>query len=166
MYSDIVEREDTLRRLFDHAADLQKNDVVDLEVRSAFESYLWLRTYAYIETSVRTIFLEYVRSVKTDDSIERFVASHIERQPNLWYSVLIKLMASFNPERTVHFKSGTTEKMRISLDSLVPKRNSIAHGDDVDISLQDLHDYFVDTQKIVRLVFESCVPASSSTPNS
>ena len=112
MYSEIVEREDTLRRLFDHAVRLQKNAVLDLEVRSAFESYLWLRTYANMETSVRTILIEYVRSVTSDDSVERFVASQFEfRQPNLWYSVLIKLISSFNPDWTDQLKDAMTKKM-------------------------------------------------------
>lgn len=156
MHTEIVEREKSLQRLFERAEDIQKNDLFDLELRSAFESYLCIRTYAYVETSIRTIILHYVRTVSGNDPVEKFVASQLKRQPNLWYSQLIKLLDSFNTEWTVQLKSGTTERMRRSLDSLVPIRNNIAHGDDVDISLTALQDYFLYTSELVRLVFEAC----------
>lgn len=166
MHAEIVERERNLQRLFERAEEIQKNELFDLELRSAFESYLCIRTYAYVETSVRTIILQYVRTAAGDDSVERFVASQLERQPNLWYSVLVKLLGSFNPEWTVRLKSGTTDRMQRSLDSLVPIRNSIAHGDDVDISLTALQDYFLYTREIVHLVFEACDNGSAATGDS
>ncbi len=163
MYSDIVESKDTLQRLFDRALELQKNDVIDLEVRSAFESYLCIRTYVYVENSVRTILLEHVRSVTSDDSIEKFVDSQLERQPNLRYGELIKLVSRFNPEWQEKIKQGVTQKMLTSLNSLVSIRNSIAHSDNTDISLNDLQDYFASSQEIVRIVFEVCSHGSMAT---
>lgn len=156
MYSDIVERKDSLQRLFDHAKELQKNDVVNLEVRSAFESYLCIRTYVYVETSIRTILLNHVRSVTNDNSIEKFVAAQLQRQTNLWYSELIKLVGRFNPDWKEKIKENVTNRMRTSLNSLVSIRNSIAHSDNTDISLNDLQNYFSSVQEIVQIVFEVC----------
>lgn len=163
MHPDIIERENNLRRLFDHASELRKNEFVDLEVRSAFESYLCIRTYAYVETSVKTILLQYIRSVTRDDSIENFVAAQLRRQRNLWYSELIHLLSSFNPDWSNLLKTGITERMRTSLDSLVNIRNRIAHSDDVDISLADMEHYFSYCKDIVRLVFDACTPATDSS---
>ena len=166
MYSDIVDRKDSLQRLFDHAAELQKNGGIDLEVRSAFESYLCIRTYVFVETSVRTILLQHVRSVTSDDSTEKFVASQLERQPNLWYSELIKLVDRFNPEWKEKIKQDVTYRMLTSLNSLVRIRNRIAHSDNTDISLNDLQDYFSSSQEIIRIVFEVCSAGSTATSDS
>ncbi len=166
MHPDIIERENILRRLFDHASELRKNEFVDLEVRSAFESYLCIRTYAYVETSVRTILLQRISSVTQDDSIVNYVASQLRRQRNLWYSELIKLLNSFNPDWSNLLKSGVTERMKTSLDSLVGIRNRIAHSDDVDISLKDMENYFSYCKEIIRLVFDACAPATDTAVDS
>lgn len=162
MHPDIIERENILQRLFDHASELRKNEFVDLEVRSAFESYLCVRTYAYVETSVRTILLQHVSSVSLDDSVENYVALQLRRQRNLWYSELVKLLNSFSPDWSNLLKSEITDRMRTSLDSVVHIRNRIAHSDDVDISLADMENYFSYCKEIVRLVFNTCAPSTQS----
>ncbi|MCY4464045.1 MAG: HEPN domain-containing protein [Chloroflexi bacterium] len=163
MYSEIVERQNALDRLFVLANQLQLDGNTDLRIRSAFESYLCIRTYAFVETSIRTILLRYVRQVAGDDAVENFVASQLKRHPNLSYSVLINLLGRFDPEWATMIKESTNAMMRVALDGLVNLRNNIAHGDDVDISLKDLQSYFESSQSIVRLVFETCEPVAEVT---
>ena len=48
MYSEIVERQNALDLMFVQAKQLQAEVDIDLRVRSAFESYLCILTYAYV----------------------------------------------------------------------------------------------------------------------
>lgn len=156
MYSEIVERQNALDLMFVQAKQLQAEVDIDLRVRSAFESYLCILTYAYVETSVRTILIRYVRQVAGDAAIENFVASQFKRNRNLWYSELINLLGNFNPGWATTIKEDTDTKTRIALGGLVRLRNNISHGDEVNISLTNLQSYFESSQEIIRLVYETC----------
>ena len=163
MYSEIVERQSELDLLFIQAKQLQVQRSADVSVRAAFESYLCIRTYAFVEASVRIILLRYVRRIAGDGSIESYVASQLKRHRNLKYSELIKLLRSFDPEWANGISDRTDTITRTALNALVSLRNNISHGDDVVISLRDLQSYFESSQEIVRLVFETCEPAGALT---
>ena len=167
MYADILERQQSLQNLFERAEDLKRTGTVDSSVRSALEAYLCVRTYAYLEASVRSIVLQHVRQVSSDDSIENFVTAQLERQRNLNYGVLIDLLGRFSAQWVLKLKSSVNEipKLNESLDGLVRLRNKISHGDDVDISLKVLHGYFVSAQQIVQFVFDACTADFTSTAN-
>ena len=156
MYSEIVERQTALDLMFVQAKQLQADDDIDLRVRSAYESYLCIRTYAYVETSVRTILKRYVRQVAGDAAVASFVASRLKRNPNLSYSELIKLLRSFDSEWANCLKKKSSTKSQTALDGLVSLRNNISHGDDVDISLIVLQSYFESSRDVIRLVYEIC----------
>ena len=156
MHKDILDRQVSLQRLFNQAVALQSNDQIDFEVRFAFESYLCVRTYAHLETSVRTILLQYVRSVSSSESVERFIEFQFKRLPSLSYSELIKLIGRFNRDWTEKIKAGVTIRMRETMDSLVNIRNSIAHGGNTIFTLPDLQNYFASIQEIIRIVFDAC----------
>lgn len=163
MYAEVIESQTKLQRLFAKAELLFRDDTIDVEVVSAFNSYLCVRTYAYLETSVETILRAYVRSVSNDNVLERFVNVQLRRHRNLSRSELLKLLGNFSDEWRVRIRDAIKGKLGDSLDSIVNLRNGIAHGSDTsDVSLDALKDYFSDAKSVVTLVFEVCRPISAA----
>ncbi len=159
MYAEVVVNHTKLQRLF-AKADLMFNDnSTDVEVVSAFISYLCVRTYAYLESSIETILRKYVRSVSNDKAIEKFVNARLRRHSNLSRSELLRLLGNFSDAWRSKIRDAMKGKLGDSLDSIVNLRNRIAHGgDSIDISLVDLRNYFIDANEIVKRVFEVCEP--------
>ena len=98
MHSDIVERKDTLDRLFVQATLLQNNERVDEEIKSGFVSYLCVRSYVYVEFAVQTILEEYVKAVTNDVPIGKFVKEQLRTNRALRRSELLSLIGKFSEE--------------------------------------------------------------------
>ena len=163
MYAEVIENQTKLQRLYTKADLLQRDDSADVEVVSAFMSYLCVRTYAYLETSVETILRTYVRSVSTDNVLERIVNDQLRRHRNLSRSELLKLIGNFSAEWRVKIRDAIKGRLGDSLDGIVNLRNGIAHGSDTsDVSLDTLRDYFDDANKVINLIFDVCKPAIGS----
>ena len=163
MYVEIIDSQTRLDRLFAAAESLQKDTSTDVEVFSAFVSYLCVRTYAYLESAVATIIRAYVRSVATDNLIERFVNVQLRRRRNLDRGELLKLIGSFSDEWRISVREAIKGKLGDSLDGLVNLRNGIAHGsDNSNLSLATLRDYFAVAKEVVTLVFDVCKPEIGS----
>ncbi len=159
MHTDIVERKDTLDRLFEKAILLQENEIIDEEIKSGFVAYLCVRSYVYVEFAVQTILKEYVSAVTHDVPIGNFVKEQLRINRALRRSELLSLIGKFSEEWRKNLRDTTQGKLGDSLDSIVNNRNKIAHGDDVYISLSNLQSYFSDAQHIIDLVYNECVPA-------
>ena len=165
MYQEIIDRQETLERLYDLATAFAQSEDVDAELISALNAYLCVRTYAFVETSVRTVLLRYVRSVSHDAATENFVHQQLRRNRNLDRDNLVHLLGRFDSHWRLKLREETKgdeikDRLKDSLDSIVNTRNNIAHGDDVNISLDSLKGYFADAQTIVDLVFHICQPPS------
>ena len=157
MHSEIIETQNKLQRLFAKAATLQSDDRTDVEFKAGFVSYLCIRTYAYVESSVQIILKEYVKSVTTDVPIERFVNDQLRINRALRRHELLNLIGKFSEEWRENLRDATRGRLGDSLDGIVINRNTIAHGGDShNLSLAVLKSYFSDAKEVVRLVFEEC----------
>lgn len=163
MYAEVIKNQTKLQRLYTKADFLQKDDSADVEVVSAFMSYLCVRTYAYLETSVETILRAYVRSVSNDNVLEKVVNVQLRRHRNLSRSELLQLIGNFSDEWRVRIRDSIKGRLGDSLDSIVNLRNGIAHGSETsDVSLDALRNYFEDATEVIGLVFTVCKPAVRS----
>ncbi len=158
MYPEIIERQDTLQRLFAQATQLQNDDEIDVEVKAGFLSYLCVKTYVYVELSVQIILIEYVKSATNDGPVGNFVNDQLRINRALKRSELLKLLGKFSQEWKQNLGEAMRGKLGDSLNSIVSIRNNISHGDDVDLSLIRLQDYYNDVQKVVELVHDVCEP--------
>ncbi len=160
MHNTIIENQNALQRLFAQGMELQRNDEIDVEVKSGFVSYLCIRTYVYVESSVQIILREYVKGVTDDDFITNYINKQLRKHPALKRSELLKLVGNFSEEWKIKLRDSTKGRLGESLDSIVNNRNIIAHGDDVTISFAWLQNYFIDVQTIIELVYQICYPAT------
>ncbi len=157
MHRDIVEQEEKLQRLFSQANDMQDFDELDDEAKSGFVSYLCIRTFGYIESAIKTILREHVRSNTRDKPTFNYVNSQL-RNLRLRRDQIIQLIGTFDEQWSERLKSSITAEHSESLSAIVVNRNEIAHGGDVDMSLRDLERYFLHAREVVGHVIEVCSP--------
>ncbi len=157
MHREIVEQQLKLHRLFEQAKDLQKQDSIEDETKSGFVSYLCVRTFGYVESSVKMILREYVRSRTSDIPTFNYVNAQL-RNLTPRREQILELVGQFNQNWNANLRESITVDHGDSLRGIVVNRNDIAHGDDVDLSLVDLERYFIHAQEVVQFVFDECRP--------
>ncbi len=155
MHKDIVEQEEKLQRLFAQANDMQDLDELEDEAKSGFVSYLCIRTFGYIESAIKTILREHVRSNTCDTQTFNYVNSQL-RNLRLRRAQIIELIGMFDRQWSESLKNRISADHGDSLKAIVIKRNEIAHGGDSDIRLPDLERYFMHAREVVEHVFEVC----------
>jgi len=155
MHREIIEQDEKLQRLFQQANVLQQHKDIDDETKSSFVSYLCIRTFGYVESSVKTILREYVRTYSQDVPTFNFVNARLINL-SLRRDQIIELIGQFDKQWSESLKNSITIDHGDSLRAIVVNRNEIAHGGDVDMSLRDLERYFRDAQEVVSHVFDAC----------
>ncbi len=155
MHREIVEHQLKLQRLYEQAKHLQRQDGIEDETKSGFVSYLCVRTFGYVESSVKTILREYVKSNSNDRPTFNYVNSQL-RNLTPRRDQILELLGQFNQNWNANLRDSITVDHGDSLRGIVVNRNDIAHGDDVDLSLLDLERYFVHAQEVVQLIFDEC----------
>ncbi len=155
MHLDIVRHEEKLQYLFTQAKQMQDLDDLDEEAKSGFVSYLCIRTFGYIESAIKTILKEHVRSKTSDTQTFNYVNSQL-RNLRLRRDNIIELIGTFDRQWSEGLKTQITTDHGDSLKAIVLNRNEIAHGGDSDISLRDLEGYFAHAREVVEYVFNVC----------
>lgn len=164
MHSSILEQQEKLERLFDLAKLLHDDQSVDDQIKSAFVSYLCVRTSGYIETSVITILREYSETKTRAEipTIANFVQSHLQFTFNPWPSQVLELVGRFNVNWKNHIRDEIRHEISESVYAIVKNRNRIAHGEDVDLRLDDIRRSFRDAEQLVNLIYGHCNPEQAS----
>ena len=155
MHPEILQQQDKLQHLFEQAHQLQERDDIDDEIKVQFVWYLCVRTSGYVESSIKTILREYVKSKTSDIPTANFVNRQL-RYLTPYRNEILKLVGQFNSKWRESLRDSTKGELGDSLDSIVVNRHEIAHGSDVTLSLRDLGKWFADAQKIVELVYSEC----------
>ncbi len=132
---------------------------IDDALKAQFVWYLCVRTAGYVETSVKTVVIEHVESMTSHQPIIRFVEDRIRNTPAIKCSDILRLVRPFSEAWWNSLKTSfddEDDELANSLGNLRTNRNDIAHGRDVDLTLQVLRVYFEHAKKVVKLVYESC----------
>ena len=157
MHRDIIEQQNMLAHLFEQAKLLQDSPDLDYEIKAQFVWYLCIRASGYVESSVRTILLEYVKSeTNRAPNLANFVNQKLEYSFNPKPSRILDLLELFNSDWKQNLGKSIDGKLSASVGSIVANRNKIAHGDISDITLERLVGYFADAQAVVRLIYIEC----------
>ncbi len=158
MHPEILQQQEKLQHLFQQAEQLQQIDDIDDETKSGFVSYLCVRTSGYIESSVKTILREYVKSKTNNVPIVSFVDKQLGYTLTPRREQILDLVGQFNLKWRENLKDSTKGRLDDSLDSIVSNRNKVAHGANAVIHLSNLKEHFEDAQKVVELVYNECDP--------
>ena len=158
MHPEILQQQEKLQHLFQQAEQLQQIDDIDDETKSGFVSYLCVRTSGYIESSVKTILREYVKSKTNNAPIVSFVDKQLDYTLTPRREQILALVGQFNSKWRENLRDSTKGRLGDSLNSIVINRNKVAHGANAVIHLSNLKEYFEDAQKVVELVYNECDP--------
>ena len=162
MHRHIVQHRDKLDRLFGHADELQKNAEIDSEVVSHFTAYLCVKTSGYVESSLRTILLDYVDSTISEQRLVNFVESRLTRTLNPRKRAILDLAGEFDQDWKNGLDLSIGNDLARSLSEIAKMRNDISHGRDVDLSLKDLKYHFENAKRVVEVIDEQCLTSKSS----
>lgn len=155
MHRDIVRHEEKLEFLFTQAKEMQDLDELDEAAKSGFVSYLCIRTFGYMESAIKVILREHVRSNARDTQTLNYVNTQL-RNLKLRRSQIIELIGKFDRQWSESLRGRITSDHGDSLRAIVINRNEIAHGGDVDIRLNDLERNFTHAREVVQHVFDTC----------
>ncbi len=163
MHPEITHNEQKLAHLFQQAKELQKLDDVDDQLKAQFVWYLCIRTSGYLESSVKTILLEYVESNARSRPVVDFAKEKLKYVRALDRAEILGLVKQFSPEWRLSLGRLIDPDLKRSLENLLTNRNEIAHGGDAyNLKLNDLETYYRDARAVVKHVYDECYPRESS----
>lgn len=152
-------RNDQDQEEFEQDRDEESKIYIDDALKAQFVWYLCVRTAGYVETSVKSIVIEHVEAITSHQPIISFVEDRIRLLPAIRCSDILRLVRLLSEAWWDSLKSSfddDEDELANSLGNLRTNRNDIAHGRDVDLTLQVLQEYFEHAKRVVTLVYESC----------
>lgn len=148
---DIAREKRRLDNLFQRTGDLPQ----DPEILAHWSRYLCVLVSGFIETSVCTIYSQYVTD-KAHPNVANYVTRRLNtfRNPNM--ERILEVTRAFSPEWEKQLRDGTAEELKAAIDSVVANRNQIAHGKNVQLSYVMIKDYYARAAKLIDMMFEQC----------
>lgn len=147
---EIIEREDFIESLFLNAEIFE-----DDEIKAHWAKYLCILISGYLEYSVQTIFEKY-SELYTNQYVQNFVCSKLERLSNPWMNRIVDLASSFNEDWGAQIRTQTHGELRDSVNGIIRNRNKIAHGENSDITLLQLKSWFENSITVIRIISQEC----------
>lgn len=159
MHSEVLDKEETLTRLFNEAKALQQLKDLDVDVKAQFVWYLCVRTAGFVEYSVQTILSEYFESGLVHPPLGYFVSKNLLAPHRFSLLRVRELIDSFETRQSQIGGEYDLTKLDASIESIRTNRNSIAHGRDANhLTIMALDAYFEDAKKLIRMVYKECNP--------
>jgi hypothetical protein len=137
--SDWLYRKQRLDNLFSIYGTLP---TVPPDVRIHWIRYLIVRTSGFLETSLGYFYSEYT-ATKAGPRVISFVDSRLESPGNMRMERVLRLIKEFGDDWHSQVEAHPDfDRIRVAVNSIVTNRNTIAHGDDVSMSFQQLQEYY------------------------
>lgn len=156
MNPSIVSHKQRLDAVF---ATVNNLDDVDTETLSHWTKYLCVLVSGYIERSIQTIILDFVKNQASPD-VTHFVARGLQSFTNAKMNKIFNLAEQFSAEKRKSLEAATDEELKDAVDSIVANRHQIAHGANIGLSFVTVRNYY---ERVVRVIDEVQSCFSNST---
>ena len=123
--------------------------------QSHWANYLCVLVSGLVENSVRLVYSEYALRC-SNPQVASFVADRLKRPGNLKMEEILLIASRFDSKWRSWLEERTGGELKDAVDSIVDKRNSIAHGEAIGLSLGVVKRYYVATVSVVDLMHEQC----------
>ena len=152
-------------RLTLHRATQRADEVIgfpngkgfDATLLSHWAKYSCVLSAGYIEESIRTIITDHIRS-NANHSIQNYVFSQVKDFTNAKPEKIARLLNSFNEDWYRKFcDHDRSEKIRVSVGSIIANRHLIAHGRDTSITHGKISEWHNEAKKMIGF-FDDIVP--------
>jgi len=129
----------------------------DDEVKSLLAKIICIRISGLLETALKCRISDY-SDKRTPNEIKRFLSQKIKDITNLKSTKLCDVLGTFSNDWKCSFEEEltTNAQLKSSLDSLISLRHDIAHGQNCDVTLKSILQYFNDAKIVVNL-FDSII---------
>jgi len=142
-----VRLEARLNDLFRRVAVFQH----DPEIQAHWAKYLCVLCSGYLETSVRTILENYVRT-NAPPHIADFVADTVGDFQNPKMPRILEILGKFKGQWRENLAAKSEGRLKDAVDSIVANKNNIAHGRDVGVTYVTVKDYFECAKEVIGLL--------------
>ena len=139
------------RKLYDLYQQISK--VQDDEIKAHMSKYFCVKMSGYLENTIKILVANYSEK-SSPQAISAYVQNSLKTTTNLSEDKLINLLKKFNDDWAVSFTEKINEQQIESLNSIISNRNSIAHGQQDNISYQIISQYFSDIKQIIGILKE------------
>ncbi len=131
----------------------QISKVQDDEIKAHMSKYFCVKMSGYLENTIKILVANYSEK-SSPQAISAYVQNSLKTTTNLSEDKLINLLKKFNDDWAVSFTEKINEQQIESLNSIISNRNSIAHGQQDNISYQIISQYFSDIKQIIGILKE------------
>ncbi len=131
----------------------QISKVQDDEIKAHMSKYFCVKMSGYLEDTIKILVANYSEK-SSPQAISAYVQNSLKTTTNLSEDKLINLLKKFNDDWAVSFTEKINEQQIESLNSIISNRNSIAHGQQDNISYQIISQYFSDIKQIIGILKE------------
>lgn len=125
--------------------------VVDDEIKAHLSKYFCIKVAGYLENVLKSLIANY-----TDGTCPRplnaFVNNNVKSITNLSEEKLCLFLKKFDDSWETNFINKVSKRELESLNSIISNRNSIAHGQQDNISYSYVKQYYEDVKGIVTIL--------------
>jgi hypothetical protein len=125
----------------------------DDELKAHLSKYFCVKISGFLENVIKNLIAIYVEK-GSPKPVSNFVLQDIKGVTNLSGEKLSKFLAKFSTDWEDKFKDKITDKQIASLNSIISNRNSIAHGQQDNISYNAVSEYYLDLKEVVITLVE------------
>lgn len=131
--------------------------VEDLELSAHLSRYICVLVYGLLEVGIVSI-LSQITQEQSSPRIANYVQSCLNRERSPKSENIKQMIGHFDSSWEKKISEICTGKIFDSVNSVVANRHTIAHGDDVGITLKRVEGYYEDIKDFLR-VFEKTINA-------
>ena len=129
----------------------QINSTQDDEIKAHLSKYFCVRVSGYLENVLKSLVASYSEG-SSPQAVSAYVQNTMKNVTNLSEDKLTKLLKKFNDDWELTFLDKVSDQQLESLNSLISNRNSIAHGQQDNISHRYIGQYYKDVKGIVLIL--------------
>lgn len=144
-----LQLENQERKLDDLLRRIEK--VEDDELKAHLSKYFCIKISGYLENVVKTLVANYSEGA-SQKPIVNYIQQDLKNITNLSDEKIRKLLMKFSEEWNTNFSNTITEQQIVSLNSIISNRNSIAHGQQDNVSPKVITQYYSDLKAIVQIL--------------
>ncbi len=145
-------RDDFIRRLDE---DFRLAEKTENEVQSVLAKYICVRLCGFVEVCLKERIQNFVDDRGTHHIVKDYIKNAIKGTTNLNSEKLVAALGKFSKDWAEYYLERVTEEMKMSLGNIYNNRNAIAHGQNANVSLQQLKRDYTNLRAVVEIFNEA-----------
>ncbi len=129
-------------------------NVPDDELKAHLSKYFCVRISGYLENVIKVLVANYSEG-SSPKPVSNYLQQDLKSVTNLSEEKMQRLLNKFSDEWSYSFTEKVSEQQMESLNSIISNRNSIAHGQQDNISYKAIGQYYNDLKEIVKILKET-----------